>query len=208
MTMYPIILTAGLVLAATKTVARAYVQKNEGSTAIFSDSDYDDVPGRSILEAFNAVVDREPELGTPVARFSTKAAGIKRLNAIVAQLNALVKSGEEIGVPIIDSPATPNAADRKASERWRAPKQLQPGSKCYMPRKNSLQHKMYELLNGDGCTPEAFAKMITDNRPKSTKTFLPIEAWAVCGYLFNKQKGWGLDFDGTTIKLVPAAEVA
>lgn len=205
--MYPIILTAGLVLATTKTVARAYVQKNEGSTAIFNDSDYDDVSGREILEAFNAIIDREPELGAPVARFSTKAAGIKRLNAIVVQLTALQKSGEGINVPVIEAPTKP-AVDRMPSERWRSTKELKAGSKCYMPRPNSLQHKMYELLSGDGCTPEAFAEMITANRPKSTKTFLPIETWATCGYLFHKQKGWGLEFDGTIIKLVPAAEVA
>jgi hypothetical protein len=84
-------------------------------------------------------------------------------------------------------------------EAWRKPKSVKPGRRAYLPRPGSKQARMYELVKGEGTTPEAFADAMNAlNAGKWTAQTV----WGSLTYLFCKLRGYGLEFDGTTIRLV------
>ena len=59
----------------------------------------------------------------------------------------------------------------------------------------------------DGLTMEAYCEAAAKVKTKDATLFTPSSVWGALRYLFVTNRGYGLDFDGTRLKLlVPADE--
>jgi hypothetical protein len=104
-------------------------------------------------------------------------------------------------------PPTPPVASTPR-ELWRRAKTIKPSKISYRPKAGSVQAQMYTLLTATPpVTIEAFCAAMPATGTKDKVFLTPPRAWSRLNYLFVTQKGYGLDFDGTHIRLlVPTDE--
>ena len=107
--------------------------------------------------------------------------------------------------PTADS--TPLPAPAAKPERWRRPKRCEPGPVAYKPRAGSKQAVMYDLLT---LAPRVSLERVCETmlaHGGSERSWVPEKVWGELSFVLATQKGYGLDFDGTTIQLlIPADE--
>lgn len=92
-------------------------------------------------------------------------------------------------------------------ERWRRPKSEAPSKVAWLPRDNTVQRFMYDLLTRDGGIPitEFCARMAAAGY-KDKSWLSPPGVWSGLRYIFVDQGGYGLTFDGNRLELLRPAD--
>ena len=89
------------------------------------------------------------------------------------------------------------------SNIWRRPKHENPSKIAYRPEDGTVQAGLYALLTQPGgITMDAYCAAAQALKTKDRTLFTPPAVWGALRYLFVTTRGYGLDFDGTVLKLL------
>lgn len=198
-------------------------------TTTITEADFSTVTMADLRTTYNNAAD---ELGmTSVKKFADRETAVRRVTQIMKQLEEQQRTAKlpedassgVVAPPVerlqaavreaIDAPppvTTPAVAAAPAPkpEAWRKPKHLNASKVAYRPRADSVQARQYALLTQEGgITLEAFCAAGPSTGTKDKSFLSPAGVWSGLNYLFVSLKGYGLDFDGTHIRLlVPGDE--
>ncbi len=102
--------------------------------------------------------------------------------------------------------ATTPAAKRSI---WRRAKHEAASKTAYRPEAGTVQAQLYDILTAkpEGLTMEDYCAAAAKVKTKDATLFTPSSVWGALRYLFVTNRGYGLSFDGSVLKLlVPADE--
>lgn len=126
--------------------------------------------------------------------------------ALDKQKRQAAAADEAIKAKPVQPPAAAGPAKRSI---WRRAKHEAAAKIAYRPEPGTVQAQLYDILTSspDGLTMEDYCARAAQVKTKDSTLFTPSAVWGALRYLFVTNRGYGLDFDGTRLKLlVPADE--
>lgn len=104
-------------------------------------------------------------------------------------------------------PERKEAASEVQSDRWRRVKREEPQKVAYRPLPGSVQDGLYQLLTASpALTMEEYCARASELNTSDRTLFVAPQVWGALRYLFVTKRGYGLDFDGTHIRLIVPAD--
>lgn len=97
----------------------------------------------------------------------------------------------------------PPASPPPGSQRWQRAKEEAPSRVAYRPRKGTQQERIYDLLTREtGTEIVDFCSIMNAALDKGKQPWTPSNTWSGLRYLFVANRGYGLSFDGSRLRLL------
>lgn len=156
---------------------------------------------KTLIGAQRYAVDRvgqHPEMGH---NYAASGDGVGKVSVKGATLKELFTPATATAA------AAPRAPAQPGKEVWRRVKHEAAQKVAYRPLEGSVQAGLYDLLTAEGgMTMEEYCDKARQLKTRDATLFTPPQVWGALRYLFVTKRGYGLDFDGSRIRLVLPAD--